>query len=234
MQHKRISDGLEAAIGDPGLQDAAAGLAEVVLDAAVKEGVLRDIPVLGTLVGITRTAIAIRDRLFLSKLCYFLTELGAVPPEDRGKAIRELQESEEQQVAVGEKLLYIIDRCQDHQAARNIGCVFKAFLEGFISYADFVRLAIAIDRLIADDLDAFLRKEWRWVPVWEASYLIGTGLVEFDQSEISVRDQDDWKAREKYVVEHRDQTVSLSDLGAKLKSILGPDVERAGPSGEQS
>ena len=231
MQHKKISDEIEAAIGDPGLQDAAAGLAEVVLDTALQEGILRDIPVLGTLVGMTRTAVAIRDRLFLRKLCYFLTELGTVPREDRASAIRELQESRQHQVSVGEKLLYIIDRCQDHQASGNIGRVFKAFLEGAINYAEFVRLAIAIDRLIAEDLDDFLRKDWQYIPVPEATYLIGTELVEFDELEITVEDQDDWKASDKYVVSNRVLTVSLSDIGAKLKSILGPYSSQAGPPG---
>lgn len=234
MNGRRIGDDIEAAMRSPSLQDAASNLAEIVLDAMLDEGAFRDVPLIGTLVSLGRTSVAIRDRLFLKKLCHFLGELGSVPTEDRVAAIAKLQNSTEYRVSVGEKVLYIVDRCQDHLAAQNIGRVFRAFLEGSISYSEFVRLATCIDRILADDLRDFLSREWKHVPVYEGAYLVGTGLVNFDEAEVRVEDQDDWKSGNKYVVENDDQTVSLSALGAKLKRILGSsrmNVRGAGGEG---
>lgn len=78
-----LTDSLEQTLGDPGLQDSAAALAEVVLDSALDPGVTKDIPIIGTVVALSRASVAIRDRLFLKKLLHFLQELDAVPPEKR-------------------------------------------------------------------------------------------------------------------------------------------------------
>jgi len=57
---------------DHGLQDSTAALAEVVLDSTLDSGVLKDIPIIGTALALTRATLVIRDRLFLNKLLHFL------------------------------------------------------------------------------------------------------------------------------------------------------------------
>jgi hypothetical protein len=117
---------------------------------------LREIPVVGSLLGIGRMAATIADRLFIKKLCHLLHELESVPVAQREKMIAGINDSPHTEVKVGETLRYIIDRCLDHVASRHIGRLFKAYLEGNIEYETFLRLAACIDRLLANDLECFL------------------------------------------------------------------------------
>ena len=109
-----LADKLETTIRDESLQETAASLAEIGLDTLLDDGILRDIPLIGTLIGIAKSAVNIRDRLFIAKLRQFLNELHDVPHETRDEMIRRINDSPEFEVNVGEKLLYITERCSDH------------------------------------------------------------------------------------------------------------------------
>ena len=65
---QKISDSLEEALTHPGLQDSAAALAEIALDSLLDPGLVKDVPIVGTFVALTRATLAIRDRLFLKSL----------------------------------------------------------------------------------------------------------------------------------------------------------------------
>jgi len=211
-----ISDSLEQAIMDPGLQDSTAALAEVVLDSTLDSGVLKDIPIIGTALALTRATLVIRDRLFLNKLLHFLKELHVVPAEQREAMVRKVNNSGHFRVTVGEKLLYILDRCEDHQTSQVIAMLFKAFLQQRISYAEFLRLAHAADRIMVNDLIAFVTSDWDSTPVEDATDLLGSGLVF-----LMPQDQSVWKVSERYKGGGGDLVVHVTKLGETLRDILG-------------
>ncbi len=220
MKKDKISDLLESAIGNHSLQDSTSALIEVALDSAMEDGILRDIPILGSLIGFGRAAVSIRDRIFINKLGYFLKEIESIPSDQRRALIDEINASEEATVKVGEKILYIVDRCQDHQSSRAAGKIFRAFLEKEINYSDFVSLASAVDRLLYSDLIRFVMEEQHSKPAWEANAYFGTCLIAFDELQISVQDQWDRDSREPYIVTGNDLTISATVLGQKLRKIL--------------
>ena len=110
---------MEDAIKDPSLQDTTAALAEVALDAALDPGVLKDVPMIGTIIGLVRAAHNIRDRLFLQKLRSFLVGLQDIDARQRKDMIDRVNESGTFRITVGQKLLYILDRCADHPKRRR-------------------------------------------------------------------------------------------------------------------
>jgi hypothetical protein len=220
MSKNKISDHLESAMGNHSLQDSTSALIEVALDSAMEDGVLRDIPILGSLIGFGRAAISIRDRMLINKLGYFLKEIESVPSEQRRAMIDEINASEEAAVKVGEKVLYIVDRCQDHESSRAAGRIFRAFLEKEIDYSEFISMASAVDRLLFSDLVRFIMEEREWIPAWEASVYFGTRLIELNELATSVKDQWDGDSRNAYVVTDNDLTVSATELGRKFRKIL--------------
>lgn len=224
MGKDKISDQLESAIANHSLQDSASALIEVALDSVMEDGMLRDIPILGSLIGFGRAAVSIRDRMFINKLGYFLKEIESVPSEQRRAMIEEINASEEAAVKVGEKILYIVDRCQDHESSRAAGRIFKAFLEKEVGYSEFVSMSFAVDRLLYSDLVRFVMEEREWIPAWEASIYFGTCLIELNDLETSVKDQRDHDSRNPYVVTGNDLTVSVTELGRKLQKILSPSA----------
>lgn len=70
--------------------------------------------------------------------------------------------------------------------------------------------------------------EWKYryglrddcLTVHEAGNIASTGLVKIVSPEVTVRDQDDRKMSEKYVVEGSELTVEISDIGKKISEIL--------------
>jgi hypothetical protein len=230
MKTPNISKSLEAAIVDPALQDSTAALAEVILDSSIEGGVLRDVPIIGTIIGLGRAAVTIRDRLFLNKLRYLLSEIESVSAEDREEMVSAINDSEEYSIKVGEKILYIVDRCEDHQTATLVGRIFKAFLEGRLDYDSFVRLAGIIDRLHHSTVLDFAKTDWSDIDADEVTELIGTGLIELNPMYIRVEDQTDWKRSEKYVVDGGKLTCSVTVLGRELRGILGVSKDKPNKS----
>ncbi len=88
-------------------------LAEVPLDQLLAEGMLRDIPVLGTAYRLARLALSIRDQIFLAKVARFLIPVKAIPDEEREAFARKLTEDRDTARKVGEAILLIIDKLDD-------------------------------------------------------------------------------------------------------------------------
>ena len=219
-----LTDSLEQTLADPGLEDSAAALAEVLLDSALDVGVAREIPIIGTVLALSRASLAIRDRLFLNKLLHFLRELAAVPYEQREEMIRKVNESPRSRVRVGEKLLYLIERCEDHQTSQILAVLFKAFVQERISYDEFLRLAHAVDRVLLADLIQFLNEDWDSSSEESAIAFLPSGLVELVPMCIRVEDQREPDCYdEKYIVEGGELEVSVSAVGKKLRELLRSD-----------
>src|SRR6266480_3778660 len=68
-------------------------LTEVALDAFMKEGVYRDLPVVSTVVNLWKAGASFRDASFLRKLRTFLVSLEKTTAEQRRKMIESLENS---------------------------------------------------------------------------------------------------------------------------------------------
>lgn len=151
MGDKKPEASLVKTFGKAGGYDVLTRLGEVSLDALMNEGVLRDIPILGTLFGLGRAGLAVRDLLFAKKLQAFLIELENVSDE-REKFVLEMDADTEVRDRVGMQLIVLLDRFEEMEKARLLGKAFATYLRGAIEREKFLRMARAIDRCFADDL----------------------------------------------------------------------------------
>lgn len=227
---KKISNSFEQTLKDSDLQNVTVDLAESFSDTLLNDGLLKDIPIIGTIVGLTKTAISLNDRLLIKKLIYFISEINDIDKEKREKLISEIDNSETHKIKVGEKLLYIIDKSDDHLTAKYIAVLFRAFLNEKIDYSQFLRCSTIIQRLLIQDLEQFIDTDVKDI---EATYtkwdkgvtdfqnsLIVAGICATATESVSVRDQDDYKMSDKYVVEGGELVVYLTDIGDVLKKVL--------------
>lgn len=67
-------------------------IGEVVLDSALEDGVLKDIPIIGAIVGAYKCIRNIDDMLFTKKLIAFLWGFKDVDPKEREEAIEKWEE----------------------------------------------------------------------------------------------------------------------------------------------
>ncbi|MFB9079462.1 hypothetical protein ACFFLS_06210 [Flavobacterium procerum] len=157
---ENIGTALVEVIKNEKLQDVTKELTELSIDSALKDGLLKDFPILGTLTGLIKVGGDIRDKLFLKKIWSFLSSLDSTTAEQRQKMINDIETSDEYNIKVGEKLLYIIDKCDDHHKSEIIGCLFNQYLKAKISYDEFLLCCSIVERCIIKDLIGFVKDKF--------------------------------------------------------------------------
>ena len=224
---KNLSDSFDETIKDSNLAEINADLYEVLIDSFLKDGIVKDIPIIGTILKLSKFSMSLKEHLFLKKIIYFISELKDISPKDRNKMISELDESKVHRIKVGEKLIYIIDKCEDHVSIEYVAKFFKSSLLNKISYSDFLRCTSIIQNIFIEDFECFVKSENLEREKERNEYFsdiemnfVSAGLCGRDNGEISVRDQDDWKASDKYVVVGGRETLFITEIGKKIKDIL--------------
>lgn len=233
-QIKRLSNSFNETLADSDLQNVTSDLAETFTDTLLNDGLLKDIPILGTIIGLTKVSINLNERLLIKKLIYFLSELKDIEPEKRQKLINKIDSSEKHKINVGEKLLYIIDKCDDHIIAKYTAKLFSSLLNEEISYAEFLRGSTIIQKLFLLDLEHFIKIDLKDLERKITQYsqgvtdfensLINVGICFTEVEPISVRDQhehdDEEMVHEKYKVDGGNIYLYLTAIGKTLKAHL--------------
>ena len=95
--------------------------AEVFTDSVLKDGILKDIPIVNSIVGVGKIGFAINDYLFLKKILSFLVNIKDVHQSQREKLLLKIENSEKYQKNVGEAILLIINKIDDLEKPKIIG-----------------------------------------------------------------------------------------------------------------
>lgn len=226
---KKIDNALIETVKDSDLHNVSIILAETFTDSLLTEGILKEIPIFSTIVGLTKTTFGIRNRLFIKKLITFLAELKDIEPKKRAKMISDIDTKIGQRVKVGEKLIYILDKCDDHFDSKYVAQFFRAFLEEKITYNEFLRGASIIQKIFREDLEYFLESRIATFeketlteesPNEDEAPLINVGILGFGYNPVNIADQHDWKSSEKYVVSGGESVIWVTAIGKKMKEHL--------------
>lgn len=151
-----IEKSLNDTIVKSDLTDLAADYSEIVIDSFLSDGVLKDIPIINTLIGLSKTGLAINDYLFLKKILNFLVNIKDIPKKSRENMIAQIEKSEKYQKNVGEAILLIINKLDDLEKPKLIGKIFKAFINEKICYESFLRLSQSIEKVFLPDLSSLV------------------------------------------------------------------------------
>lgn len=145
----KIEGALTLALSSEGLQDLAAEYAELGLDALFESGIVRDIPIVSTIVAGARLGATLRDRLLMKKILDFLGPMGAIPKQKRVEMITKLESDPNYGRNVGEHLIELIDRIEAHRKPRMLARVLRAYGAGEIDALMLHRLFHAVEHLPA-------------------------------------------------------------------------------------
>lgn len=157
--------------------DALANIGEAMLDDGLAEGVLRDVPLIGTVVGLIRAGATVREHLFLKKLARFAAELGDISDEERAEFRDEMDRDPEFREEVGENLLLLLERAAEVQKPRLIGKLFAAYLRKRISHSQMQRAVVAVDRAHYADLIQLAENDGRITDEGLGAELAHAGLM---------------------------------------------------------
>ncbi len=151
MQKQSNEGGLVQALTETvqsaGAVETAMEYVELGIDAMLEDGVIKDIPFIGTLVSIAKVGVTVRDRIFVQKLLKFLSSLNDVPAEARRDMVRKLEADVAYGRRVGEHLIEVIDRIDSQRKPHMVAKVFSAYVEGKIDATTLHYLNHSIERI---------------------------------------------------------------------------------------
>lgn len=133
-------------VANANLQDAVAGVAEVVLDDNLTAGLLKELPVFGTALKFARAAKAISNEMFVRKILLFLANLNETSIEDRNSLLAEYPNFSAKQRVLGENLLLALERHDHMDKPILLARFFAAYIKKEIDLTTFTRLARALDK----------------------------------------------------------------------------------------
>jgi len=131
-------------------------VAEVALDSLLIDGIVRDIPIVNTIVQLGKTAVTVRDYFLVRKVLLFLKGLNETTPEQREAFIKKVETDSKYQQRIGETLMMLLDRYDYLDKVSLMSKVLCGCIEGKISYDEFLRISTAIDRAFIEDLNELL------------------------------------------------------------------------------
>ena len=152
---------------------------EAIMDSALDDGILKDIPILGSVVGAGKCIKNISDVLFTNKLIAFLTGLKDADAEERKAAILKWESDAKYRINVGETLLNMVDRCDDTLKAQWLSKLFYVLVlkEGMGNV--FMRAEKVLSGLSVMDVMLFLDQPeqfYQTVKIADAEPFFNSGL----------------------------------------------------------
>jgi hypothetical protein len=181
-----MKEQIELIVNSKDLKEITTDIVEKVLDNEIADDVLREIPIVKTLVGIKNIYTTYTDRIFIKKVMNVLLELGEVNWKERVELTRELDDKDSSGI---EKILMAIDQLETIKKCKVFGRLCKLKALNKIYADDFSRLTKLIQDAYLDDLelvDYFVsQKEAKKWKIYEEEYypLISLGLIYQVQSE---------------------------------------------------
>jgi hypothetical protein len=129
---------------------------EILIDSLLKDGLLKEIPIIKAINSVVKTGMAIRDLLFIHKVVKFLTVIGSIPKEERLAFGKKMDTDSKYRHKVGETLIIALDRLDDMKKSEYLAKLFIGVIKGIITNDTFKMLSFALDKAYISDIEAIL------------------------------------------------------------------------------
>jgi hypothetical protein len=163
-----------------------ADILEYGIDFFTENELIKEFPIIGTVIKIGFTVKSISDRIFLKKIGRFLFHYNDIKKKEKINMISKMREDSSKK-KVGEMLILLIDRFSDFDKPAYLAYCFIAYIEGQITLDDFIRLGTAIDLSYSPDLKNFIENSDERLT---KEKLIRTGLTEISKNAITANTDD--------------------------------------------
>jgi|TARA_B110000902_G_C14057496_1_gene494151 hypothetical protein len=175
--NKNIETDLIESIASSDLKMIGSDIGEIAIDSLLNDGVLKDIPVIGTIVNLYSTGVTISGKIFEKKILKFLYGLDEISLDKRADFISKLNQKPKFKKKVSEHLLILIDRIDDMDKSEILAQLFSKFILGKVDYEMFIRLSSVIDKSVVSDLNKLTDFNTLQSSSFTATSLENLGLV---------------------------------------------------------
>lgn len=200
-ENKDLGLSLIDSVGKPIFDEIGSDLSEVVLDSLLDDGVFKEVPIVGTILGMSKTAIRLKDYLFTKKVLKFLHGLSSISTEEKEEFLGKLKD-EKRERELGEALILYLDRHENFKKPELLAKVFKAYIQHHLTNEQFHLLAASIDKALVKDIEI---------------------LVDLVQKQLEYRRREDFYhlyhlERQKQVVAKNLYSAGLSNINLEVES----------------
>lgn len=150
---RKVSNALSATIASEHLGSLVKDAGEVAIDAMLDNDVLKDIPVVSSLVNIVNAAKHIREHYLARKLFILVTDAGRIPKAERvafGHRVAKDQKAKEE---LFELVVHVLDEIRSAERVKMVSALFAALIRGALSEASFRRLCDMVRYLERSHID---------------------------------------------------------------------------------
>lgn len=164
MDQNDPSKNLMSSVVNDKTTDAIVDVGEKILDDWSKplldNELIQEIPIIKTVIGLSKGAVSFKEQLYTRKLMTFLFETSKASQEDKEKYQQKLDADPEECRKAGETIFNIIDKITNAEKAKMIGQVFRAFMhEEGMTTSQLVYLCEIIDRAHLQDIESLRDSE---------------------------------------------------------------------------
>lgn len=131
---------------------------ELGLDSVLEDGLLKDVPVVSTVVALYKIGNSLKERHNLKKLYIFINEInkGVVSKEKLFKYKQKFESNEKYRNQEIEYLLVLLDRYVNYDKPQMLAKIYLAYLDGLIDWIELTMYAEVIDRFLVLDCDTLV------------------------------------------------------------------------------
>ncbi len=129
--------------------DNALDYAEIGLDAYVSDDILKEIPIVKTLVGVVKSGLKVKEIFFAKKVLTFLKEFhsGKLPNDKFDKFQKEFTTDEKYRAKVMEQIMVFNDTFLQVEKSKVFANLFAAYLNGAYAWDDFTNLSYCLNQM---------------------------------------------------------------------------------------
>jgi hypothetical protein len=127
-------------------------LLELGIDTALESGVIKDIPIVNTVVGIFNSVSTVKDHFLATKLIKFLNQLSEVPLSVRKLMVDKLNEDDKYAGKMGSALIEILDRMESEKKPELAAKFFAAYANELVTFTQLRYMLYALERIPAFEI----------------------------------------------------------------------------------
>ena len=171
---------------------------EVAFKQAVDNSLLKDIPIVGSVVKMYEVGASIRDHLYLAKLKLFLQCLDDISASKKEEMRESIRTGATRASHISEKILLVIETQTDLEKSEIIANLFLAYLDGVLTEPSLRKALDVTAAVFLDDLKEFLgmsgfmRRTYEDLERSNIAGLVNTPLIGIDMVTQRELREDGW------------------------------------------
>lgn len=139
------------------VEDILIDMAEVSLDAIMDEGILKEVPIISTVVSAYKIGKSLKERSYIRKLAIFIQEINKDIADDkkRQEYVSQILTDKEKSQRDIEVVLLLLDRFVYENKAKHLEKMYMAYVKKRITWLEFCQYSEILDRMLPGD-DGYL------------------------------------------------------------------------------